>query len=219
MATASLNAKSRSESGKGAARSLRRNGEVPAVVYGHAREPQSLSVNSRELDKLLQHITAESTVVELSLDGGTSRTLIREIQRHPFKNVILHVDFQELVAGEAVSVRVPIVLVGTPEGVRNSGGVLDQLMRELAIEVDPANIPNHIDVDVTGLAVGHTIHVSDVTLPEGVTVVDDGGGTICVVSVPKVSTATEVTEEVAAPGEPELIRKPKPEEGSEAGEK
>src|SRR5690606_27108108 len=98
MATANLNATARSSVGKGTARSLRRTGQIPAIIYGHHREPQPLAVGERELDKLLQHIAAESTVVELSIDGVMSRTLIREIQRHPFRAQILHVDFQELVA-------------------------------------------------------------------------------------------------------------------------
>ena len=158
-------------SGKGVARKLRSAGRIPAVIYGHGREPQSLSIDTRELEKLLSHISAESTVIELDVDGKSSRTLIREIQRHPFKRQILHVDFQELVAGEKVDVRVPIVLVGIPAGVRMDGGVLDQMLRELEVEVDPSNIPNHIDVDVTELTIGASLHVSDIKLPEGVEVV------------------------------------------------
>jgi large subunit ribosomal protein L25 len=218
MATANLNATARAGTGKGAARSLRRSGQVPAIIYGHARSPQALSIVQRELDKLLQQIAAESTVVELSIDGNVSRTLIRDIQRHPVKETILHVDFQELVAGEAVTVSVPVILIGIPEGVRTSGGVLDQIMRELEIEVDPANIPNHIDVDVTNIPVGHAVHVRDITLPGGVTVLDDLDSTVCVVSVPKVVEEVVAAEVVEVPVEPELIRKPK-EEGEEEEEK
>ena len=104
MASASLSAESRSETGKGVARKLRAAGRVPGVVYGHGREPQSLSLNARELEKLLGSIAAGSTVVELSLGNATTNTLIREVQRHPFKKQILHVDFMELVAGEKVIV-------------------------------------------------------------------------------------------------------------------
>jgi large subunit ribosomal protein L25 len=219
MATASLSATARAGTGKGTSRSLRRSGQIPAIIYGHARTPQPLAIPEREFDRLIQRIAAESTVVELSIDGTVSRTLIREIQRHPFRANVLHVDFQELVAGEAVSVSVPLVLVGTPEGVRTSGGVLDQIMRELEIEVDPANIPNHIDVDVTNLSVGHTVHVRDLTLPEGVLVLDDADATVCVVSIPKVAEEAAPVEAVeAAPEEPELIRKPR-EEGEEEPEK
>jgi len=152
MASASLGAEARSETGKGAARKLRATGRVPGVVYGHGREPQSLSLNARELEKLLGSIAAGSTVVELSLGNATTNTLIREVQRHPFKKQILHVDFQELVAGEKVTVEIPLVFVGTPEGVRLSGAILEQILHSIEVLVDPANIPNHIDVDVTNLA-------------------------------------------------------------------
>jgi large subunit ribosomal protein L25 len=212
MATARLSATTREQSGKGAARALRREGRVPAVVYGHGREPQSLSVDTRELERLLGQVAAASTVIELDLGGRTSRTLIREIQRHPFKRAILHVDFQELVAGESVSVKVPLVYVGTPEGVRVGGGILDQIMHELTIEADPSNIPNHIDVDVSGMGIAQTLHVSDLSLPQGVTAMDDAGLTVCVVHPPRVE---EAAEGAASPAEPEVIRKAKGDEGAE----
>lgn len=215
MATASLNATPRTDTGKGVARSLRRNGQVPAVIYGHARQVQSLVVPARDLDRLLQHIAAESTVVELSVDGKVSRTLIREIQRHPFKRMIMHVDFQELVAGEKVVVRIPLVIVGVPEAVRSGGGVLDQTMRELEIEVDPANMPNHIDVDVTELALGHSVHVRDIKVPAGATVLDDEDASIATVQVSRAgveaaaTTPAEGEADAAAVAEPEVIRKAK----------
>src|SRR5215217_2005471 len=128
MATAQLSASPRTTVGKGAARTLRSAGQIPAVIYGHAREPQALAIPSREFEKLLERVSAESTVIELNLAAGVARTLIREIQRHPFKKQILHIDFQELVAGEKVSVNVPIVLTGTPDGVRLSGALLEQIL-------------------------------------------------------------------------------------------
>ncbi|HMA19433.1 MAG TPA: 50S ribosomal protein L25 [Gemmatimonadaceae bacterium] len=218
MASEQLSASARDLGGKGVARKLRSEGRIPAVVYGHGREPQPLSINSRELDRLLDHIAAEATVIDLDIDGKPARTLIREIQRHPFKRQILHVDFQELVAGEKISVRLPIILVGVPDGVRLDGGILDQTMRELEVEVDPSNIPNHVDIDVTKLTIGSSIHVRDITLPEGVEVLDDGDASVCVVSAPRAAVeavAVEETEAVAA--EPEVIRAKKPEEdeGSE----
>ena len=220
MASATLSATRRTDTGKGAARALRRSGRVPAVIYGHAREVQSLSVATRDIDKLLSQISAASTVVEPEVDGTVSRTLIREIQRHPFRRVILHVDFQELVAGEKVIVNVPLVFVGIPEGVRVGGGILDQVMHELEIEVDPVNMPNHLDVDVTNVAIGHSLHVSDLTLPAGVRALADDDATVCVVSAPKAviePVAAEAVEAVeAAAAEPELIRKKKADEDEEA---
>ena len=99
MASAQLSATPRATAGKGVARTLRRAGQVPAVIYGHAREAQSLAIGTRELERLLEKFAAESTVIELDIAGSVARTLIREIQRHPVKRDILHVDFQELVAG------------------------------------------------------------------------------------------------------------------------
>lgn len=205
MATASLSASVRTDTGKGAARKLRAAGSIPAVIYGHGREPQALTTNARETERLLQRIATSSTVIELNVDGKVSRTLIREIQRHPFKRHVLHLDFQELVAGEKVTVKVPIVYVGTPEGVRLEGGILDQVMHELHLQCDPGNIPEHIDVDVSHVKLGKPMHVSDLALPAGVTVMDEPGATVCVVAPPKV--AAEPAAEGAA--EPELIRKPK----------
>src|SRR5437868_4588268 len=114
MATAQLGAEARNDTGKGVARKLRAIGRIPGVIYGHKREAAGLSVNARDLDRLLSSIAAESAVVELNVGGITTNTLIREIQRHPFKRQVLHIDFQELVAGEKVSVHVPLVFVGTP---------------------------------------------------------------------------------------------------------
>jgi large subunit ribosomal protein L25 len=210
MASASLSAETRSDSGKGVARKLRAAGRVPGVIYGHAREPQSLSVVARDLDKLLSQIAAGSTVVELSLGGATSKTLIREIQRHPFKKVILHIDFQELVAGEKVTVNVPLVYVGVPDGVRLSGALLEQIMHSVEVLADPSAIPNHIDVDVTHLAMGHSLHVRDLKLPEGVEVLSDEDATMCAVIAPRAVVEAVVEEPGAA--EPELIRKTKEEE-------
>jgi large subunit ribosomal protein L25 len=221
MATAQLTATARKLTGKGAARTLRRDGQIPGVIYGHGREPQPLAVNSRELDKMLEHIAAESTVIELAFGGTSARTLIREIQRHPFKKQILHVDFQELVAGEKVMVRIPLVLTGIPEGVRLNGGVLDQTMRELHVEVDPSNIPNRVELDVSGMQIGASMHVSDVKLPEGVEVLDDEEATVAVVAAPRAAIEAAATAEpTEATAEPEVIRAKKPEEGeTEAGKK
>src|ERR1700682_1156287 len=175
MATVSFTASPRDAVGKGAARTLRSKGQVPAVIYGHGRNPLPLSLNARDLDKMLGHIQAESTVIEVTVGGQTAKTLIREIQRHPIKRQILHVDFQALVAGEKVTVNIPIVLNGIPEGVRLEGGVLDQTLRELEIECDPSDIPDHAELDVTNMVIGDYLHVRDIRVPEGVEVVDRSG--------------------------------------------
>jgi large subunit ribosomal protein L25 len=214
MASASLSAEVRNERGKGVARKLRAAGRVPGVVYGHGREPQSLSLVARDLDKLLSHIAAGSTVIELTLGKATTKTLIREIQRHPFKKQVLHIDFMELVAGEKVIVDIPLVFVGVPEGVRLSGALLEQIVHSIEVNVDPSNIPNHIDVDVSNLAMGHSLHVRDLKLPEGLEVLTDEDTTICAVVAPRavVEEKAEGEADAAAAGEPELIRKTKEED-------
>jgi large subunit ribosomal protein L25 len=219
MASATLSASPRSGTGKGVARTLRQSGQIPGVIYGHAREAQALVLNAREFDRLLEHVTA-STVIELSVDGRTSRTLIREIQRHPFKREVLHVDFQELVAGEKVTVEVPIVYVGTAQGVRD-GGILDQIKHALTVEADPTVLPEHFEVDVSSLTIGHALYVRDVRLPEGVAIQDDPDSPVALVAAPRAETPVEPMPAIegAAPeaaAEPELIRKPKGDEEEEA---
>ena len=227
MATASLGAEPRTETGKGVARKLRAAGKVPGVIYGHGRDARALTINAREFERLAERIRVTSTVIELALDGKTARTLIREIQRHPLDRALIHVDFQELVAGEKVTVSVPLRYVGTPDGVRTSGGIMEEIAHVLHVRCDPADIPDHIDVDVTALTIGHGLHVSDLQLQAGIEVLDDPTQSLVTVSAPKeeeVVAPVAVDGAVAAPEaapEPELIRKPKPEdeEGAEGDAK
>lgn len=221
MATASLKASVRSDAGTGVARKLRQSGTIPAIIYGHGRDPQMLAIEAREVERLFGSISAASTVIELSVDGGVARTLVREIQRHPVKRNILHIDFQQLVAGEKVSVSIRIKFTGTADGVRNSGGILAETMHQLDVRVDPSQIPEFIEVDVTPLTIGHSIHVRDVMLPDGVVALDDPGATVCVCAAPAAAIEEAAPAEGAEPApaaEPELIRKPKAEdeEGEEA---
>ena len=224
MATVSLSANSRDSKGKGAARTLRSQGQIPAVIYGHGRDPLPLALNARDLDKLLSHIQAESTVIEVTVGGHTAKTLIREIQRHPIKRQILHVDFQALVAGEKVTVSIPIVLIGIPEGVRLEGGVLDQTLREIEIEVDPSNIPDHVEYDVTNMVIGDSVHISDLKVPEGVEVQDDPETSVAVLAAPRAVieetpvVAEAVEGEAGAVAEPEVIGRGKEDEEGEGEE-
>lgn len=211
-----IKAEKRASRGKGAARQLRAAGRVPAVIYGHGREPEALSLGATELERALIGIAAESTIIDLEVDGTPVKTLIRDIQRHPFRPVILHVDFYEVHAGEKLTVSVPIRIIGSPDGVRNQGGILDQVMREVEIEVLPSDIPERVDLDVTNLRIGDSLHISDLVIPNA-EILEDADATVCVVVAPRVEEepAPEAEAEVA---EPELIRKPKPEgeEGEEA---
>ena len=217
MASVPFSATPRTDTGKGVARKLRAAGQVPAIIYGHARTAQPLALNHHELQLLLEKHPYQSTVIALTVDGTPSNTLIREIQRHPFKKQIVHVDFQELVAGEKVTVPVPLQFTGTAEGVKNGGGILDQVLHELEITCDPSNIPHHLVVDVTALTIGHSIHAGAIPMPAGVTLETDEDATVCVCAAPKVEAEPVAAEAATAVAEPEVIRKTKADE--EAAEK
>ena len=210
-----LSASPRATTGKGAARQLRFQKKVPAVIYGHGRASQSLEVDAKALEKALTGIEPASTVIELTLEGKKARTLIREIQRHPVRPDIIHVDFYEIRADEKVTLRVPVHLTGTPDGVRNAGGVLDQVTREVEIEVMPEHIPDRVELDVTTLIIGRSLHVRDLVIPNA-TILTHADLTIATVVPPR---AEEVVAPTVEPGtevaEPELIRKVREEEGEE----
>ena len=209
-----LAASSRHQTGTGSARTLRRAGKVPAIIYGHGREPEALSIDATVLGRTLQGVTA-STVLDVSVDGRAPvKALIREIQRDALRSsTVLHLDLYEIHADEEVEVRIPVRLVGIPDGVRNFGGVLDFMHRDVQIRVLPADIPDHIDLDVNALTIGHSLFVRDIQLAKG-EILEDGDTPICTVVAPRAEeVVAPVVEE--APAEPELIRKPKPEEETE----
>jgi large subunit ribosomal protein L25 len=217
--TVTLKAERRATNGKGAARQIRMLGKIPGVVYGHGREPEPVSVVQGELEKALIGIAAESTLFDLSVDGTTIKALIREIQRHPVRSLIIHVDFYEIHADEKITLSVPVHLEGTPDGVKNGGGVLDQVLREIEIQVLPADIPERVTLDVTALAIGHSLHVRDLKI-ERATILTEADATLCTVVAPRAEEVAPVAgaETAAESAEPELIRKPKPDEEGEEGE-
>ncbi len=202
--TVSLSAAPRQATGKGAARQARFHGKVPAVIYGHGRNAQPLELEAKALEKALQGVEPASTIIELAVDGKTVKTLIREIQRHPIRPDIIHVDFYEI---QKVKLKIPVHLVGSPDGVRNAGGVLDQVTREVEIEVLPENIPDRVELDVNALKIGDSLHVRDLSIANA-KILTEADLTIATVVPPR-------AEEVAAPSpeaatevaEPELIRK------------
>jgi large subunit ribosomal protein L25 len=211
----SLTATPREATGKGAARQRRAQQRVPGVIYGRGRATQTLELEAKALEIALTGIEPESTVIELDFDGRKSRTLIREIQRHPIRPDIIHVDFYEIHADEKVTLRVPIRLVGSPEGVRNAGGVLDQVAREVEIEVLPDHIPERVELDVTNLNIGHSLHVRDLVIPNA-TILTQPDLTIATVVPPRTEEAPlPAAEGVTEVAEPELIRKVREEEGEE----
>jgi large subunit ribosomal protein L25 len=212
---ATITAFPRNRSGKGVARALRREGKIPAVIYGRGREPEALAIDTTALTRLLTEIAASTTLVDVTVEGRTPvKALIREIQRNPVRPAdIIHLDLYEVRAGEKVTVDVPLHFVGVPEGVRNFGGVLDQTMHAISVRVLPADIPEHLEVDVTALNIGQSIHVSDLEFAN-LQVMSDPRQTVCTVVAPRAEEVVAPTPEAAVVEEPELIRKPK-EEGEE----
>lgn len=216
--TVSLSATAREKTGKGAARQARFQKQIPAVIYGHGRTTQPLMVDALALEKALTGIEPESTLIELTVDGKKARTLIREIQRHPIRPDIIHVDFYEIKADEKVTLKVPVHLVGTPDGVRNAGGVLDQVTREVEIEVLPENIPDRVELDVSALKIGDSLHVSALSIPNAV-ILTGADLTIATVVPPRAEEVVAPTAEAATEvAEPELIRKVREDEEGVEGE-
>lgn len=200
--TVTLNAESRPEAGKGAARKLRSSGRIPAVVYGQGGEALSVSVDAHEADLLLHRISIDNTIIDIDVNGEKDKisTLIREVQVHPFKPNILHIDFYRIEVGVELDVDVPLHLEGTPSGVKNEGGILQQIVHDLSVRCIPSLIPNEITHDISGMAIGDVLHVSDLNIPEGVTVTVDADQTICLVDAPRVAASTDSDDEDDADG-------------------
>ena len=195
--TAELSAQKRDETGKGAARRLRDQGRVPGVVYGGDIDTVPISVDASEAEYLFRQISVENTLVDLKLEGNDEplRTLVREIQAHPYRHELIHVDFYVITEGRAIEVQIPVNLNGIPVGVRESEGVLEQIVHELPVKCVPAKIPETVEIDVTELGMNEAIHVSDVDLGADVEILLDPQRTICTVVAPKVIVVEPEVEE------------------------
>jgi large subunit ribosomal protein L25 len=203
-----LNAQVRENRGKGIARQLRRNQEIPAIFYGPATKPVMLVLKRPELEMILRHASGENVIFDLRLhDGSTmhSKTaMLKELQVHPIKDVYLHADFYEISLDKEITVDIPIQLVNTPIGVTN-GGVLEQIKRELSVTCLPGQLIDALEVDVSHLELGGSLHVRDITLPEGIATSEDGELAIAVIATPRaeIERPAEVGEEAAAEPAPE----------------
>ncbi len=210
-----LSARARSESGRNAVKSVRARGGVPAVIYGSKSEPANLEVSRREIEALLSHAVGENILVDLEIEEGGKKTnrlsLIQEVQHHPLRGEVLHVDFHAVSMTEEISADVVIESTGEPDGVKNFGGLLEQSMRSISIKCLPQNLPEIIKVDVSPLKIGDSIHVRDLPLPAGVTATDDADLTVFIVAEP---TVAEEPVAAAAPESPEVIKEKKPEAGA-----
>jgi large subunit ribosomal protein L25 len=174
MSIFEIEAESRSDMGKGASRRLRRDGKVPAIMYGGDEEPQSISLLHSEVLKRLDHEAFYSHILTVNVDGKASKAVLRDMQRHPSKPVIMHMDFQRIDENKPIRVHVPLHFVGedVAPGVKTGGGMVSHEMIEVELEVLPRNLPEFIEVDISGLNVGDSLHLTDLKLPEGGSLVE-----------------------------------------------
>jgi large subunit ribosomal protein L25 len=212
MPQLSLAAQVRADVGKGAARRLRRNNQVPAIFYGPNSQPVMLTVKYLDLKTLLKSTSSENVIFQLQIEserGRESKTvMLKELQTDPIKPVFYHADFYEISMDKELTLNVPIHLVGTPAGA-SKGGILQHVKRDLAVSCLPGNLVEFLDVDVTALDIGDAVHVRDIVLPAGLKMAEEADITIAVVTAPhvvaeKVEEAAEgeKTEEAAAEAEP-----------------
>jgi large subunit ribosomal protein L25 len=181
--------------GTSSTRRLRAEGKIPGVVYGHGTEPVPVSVVARDFRIAMSGEAGLNTLLSLQLDGKELLTLARDIQRHPVKNVVTHVDFLIVRRDEVIAAEVTINLVGEAVEVAHGDGVVDQQLFTLAIKAKPADIPPSVDIDISGLTIGASLHVSDITVPKGVEIETELDATVVAGQPPRVQ-ATE--EEIAA---------------------
>ena len=164
-----LAAERRSALGRSAVRKLKATGTVPAVIYGAKDAPEPLQVSRRDISALLSHASGENILVELDIAGTNRLALVQEVQHAPVGGAVLHVDFHAVSMDEMIEADVPLEPIGTANGVKNFGGLLEQNLRSLSIECLPRDLPDLIQVDVSALNIGDAIHVRDIPLPPGVT--------------------------------------------------
>lgn len=204
-----LSARPRSESGRNAVKSVRSRGAVPAVIYGARTKPSNLEVTRRDLEVILSHAVGENILVDLEINDGSKVTnqlsLIQEVQHHPIRREIVHVDFHAVSMTEKITAEISIEPIGEADGVKNFGGLLEQSMRSISIKCLPQNLPEIIKVDVTALKVGESIHIRDLVLPAGVEANEDADLTVFIVAEPAVSDAPAAEAKA-----PEVIKEKKP---------
>jgi len=218
MAELTINAEKRTKLGGSTALQLRQKGRVPGIIYGHG-EP-SVAFHVKELDLRPLIYTNETHTVNLNLDGNPTRCILREVQFHPVTDRVSHIDLIVIHAGEKIKIDVPITLVGAAIGVKD-GGVMDFSLHKLSIEVLPDQIPAHIDLDISDLKIGHSLHVSDLPANAGYTVLTDAHAVIVTVAAPKAAEEVVAVAETVIT-EPEQIKakgKKEEEEGAAPAEK
>ncbi len=213
MERISIQAERRDGQGKGNARSLRRNGKVPAVIY-RAGKAQTIQLSQKELSKLIKTVGGEQVMVDLQFaDGEKKLALLKDFQVDPLGNELLHTDFFEVSLTETVRIAVHVTTKGEPIGVKRDGGILQHPVREVMIECLPDKIPGKIELDISKLEVGQSFHVSDLKLDEEIKILNDPNEVIVNIVAPQVEEAAPAEEEAApVTAEPEVIKKGKKEE-------
>ena len=210
-----INAQTRSEVGRNAVKKIKAAGFVPAVIYGAKDAALNLQIVERELSQLLGHATSESVLVEVNIkDAGTKTALISEVQHHPVSGAIQHLDLHAISMDEVLTVEVNVETVGEPTGVTTGGGVLEITLRTLEVECLPGDLPEAITVDVSNLAIGDSIHVGALTLPKGVTVLNDPELTVAHVAPPTVEEEPAAPSDAPEGAQPVVVDEKKPEEGA-----
>jgi len=220
---ATLEAIRRTDTGKNEARRHRAGGRLPAIVYGpgkdgKAPEGVSVTVDPKSLMKIMHSESGVNSLITLTLDGTSTQVLVREYQRDPVTNALLHADFYQLAMDKALVVTVPVTLRGEAKGVKLQGGMLDFVTREIEVECLPADIPEHIDVDVTNLELHQSIRVRDVSADKKWKAVTDGETMLVHVVVPKAEEAAAAATDAAAvptTAEPEVAKKGKTDKDDE----
>lgn len=212
MERVTLNASKRERRGKGAARSLRREGFIPSIVY-RGGNSTAVQLGAKELSMFINKTAGEQVIVNLQLPDDIKQAIIKDYQVDPVTGKLLHVDFQEFAATDVIRVMVHVNIKGEAVGVKRDKGILQNVTREIEVECMPDKIPGHIDVDVSNLTIGHSIHVRDLNVGEGIRVLNDGDDVVVgVIAVKEEVAAPEAAAEVA---EPEVVKKGKKEETKE----
>ena len=211
---------------KNDAKRVRRDGKIPAVVYGAGKDSLSISVDPRVVTRILNSETGHNTIFDLTMDGEKTKAMIVDWQYEPIKGRLLHIDLKRIALDKVLTVSVPIFLVGEAAGVKQEGGIMEQMLREVEVECLPADIPSHIDADVSHLTFGKVLRVSDLPKSDKLKFLTDANQPVAHVTSVKeevVATPEAVAAEAgAAPAEPEVIKKGKQEteeEGEAAPEK
>lgn len=201
---------------KNAARRVRANGRIPAVVYGAAQPSVAVEVDPKQIMKILHSDAGHNSIFDLEINGSTAKTkaMIVDWQYEPIKGSLLHIDLKRIALDKAIRVEVPIQLLGVANGVKNQGGILDQVLREIEIECLPGDIPSHIDFDVTNMSFGDVLRVADLPHSDKIKFLKDEDSTVAHVTAVKEEVAPTpevVAAEAAAPAEPEVAKKGKQE--------